>query len=355
MDQAIIKGSAIMTAVEFDLGMRAPPVKLSRGRHILRGSGFARLTAFATVAHHRSFSRAAGYLGLSTPSLSQSIRSLEDELDIRLFNRTTRSVALTEAGEYLLDQLNPILESVDEAIDAIIAFNNAPAGLLRLTVHPLAAQTLIAPVAKHFSASYPAITLEISVDLEPRDIIVDRFDAGIAFGDKVAQDMIAIPLGKNVQFSTVASPEYLKHNSAPVQPDDLKRHNCIRYQWGRESSVARWKFKSSNNCQEVAVDGSLSVNDLEFALRAAIDGIGVVQLPENAVQRFVDAGRLVPILPGWAPQLGSFSLFYSDRRHVPTKLRTFVDFLKKEVKYVSHGDPKIRAASATDIPSIAIS
>ena len=299
----------------------------------MRGTQFAQLTAFVAVAEHSSFTRAATYLGISTPTLSQSIRALEEQFGVRLLNRTTRSVALTEAGEELLGHLNPVIEGMRNAIDAVNAFRERPAGMVRLTVHPVAAVTVIAPVIARFSAEYPEIRLEICVDEECKDIVSERFDAGIHLGDGIAQDMIAIPIGGKLHFSTVASPEYLARSAPPSVPEDLKQHNCIRYCSAGDDSSRSWTFRNADQQVEVKVAGSLNVNDLEFALRAGLDGLGIVHLPEVLVAPFVAEGRLVPVLADWSPQGADFVLFYSSRRHVPVKLRALIDFLRRETKH----------------------
>jgi DNA-binding transcriptional LysR family regulator len=298
----------------------------------MRGTQFAQLTAFVAVAEQRSFTRAATHLGISTPSLSQTIRSLEEQFGVRLLNRTTRSVALTEAGEELLGHLNPVMEGVDKAIDAVNAFRDKPAGTLRLTVHPVAAVTVIAPLVARFSAEYPEIRLEICVDDEQKDIVSERFDAGIHPGDGIAQDMIAIPIGGKFRLSTVASPDYLDRTAAISVPDDLKQHNCIKYCRAGDGAGRPWKFRNADQQVEVNVAGSLNVNDLDLALRVGLDGLGLVQLPEILVAPFVAEGRLVPVLADWSPQWTDFVLFYSSRRHLPVKLRALVDFLRRETK-----------------------
>src|SRR4051812_20149269 len=194
----------------------------------MRGTQFAQLTAFVAVAEHSSFTRAATQLGISTPSLSQTIRLLEEQFGVRLLNRTTRSVGLTEAGAELLSQLSPLLEGVDKAIDAVNAFRDKPAGTLRLSVNPVAAATVIAPLVARFSAEYPEIRLEICVDDERKDIVSERFDAGIHPADGIAQDMIALPIGGKFRLSTVAAPAYLSRTMLPSTPEDLKQHNCIK-------------------------------------------------------------------------------------------------------------------------------
>ncbi|MFA5901029.1 MAG: LysR substrate-binding domain-containing protein [Hyphomicrobium sp.] len=303
----------------------------SRKGQGIRGTQFAQLTAFVAVAEHRSFTRAAQHLGLSTPSLSQAIRGLEENFGVRLLNRTTRSVALTEAGEQLLQHLSPVLEGVDNAIDAVNAYRDTPGGTLRLTVHPLAAITVIGPLMARFSSAYPSIDLDLSVDNACRDIVSEHFDAGVHLASNIAQDMIAVPLGGNFRIVTVASPEYLARYPGVDSPQDLAAHNCVRYRW--DKAVANtWRFLRNGEHVDVGVEGSLTVNDHDLALRSALDGVGIVQLPEASVAPLITDGRLAVVLDGWQPNWGSFYLFYPSRRHIPFKLRTMVDFLRKESK-----------------------
>jgi DNA-binding transcriptional LysR family regulator len=306
----------------------------------MRGTQFAQLTAFVAVAEHSSFTRAATHLGISTPSLSQTIRSLEEQFGVRLLNRTTRSVALTDAGAELLAHLSPVMEGIDKAIDAVNAYRDKPAGTLRLSVHPVAALTVIAPLVARFSAKYPEIQLAINVDDERKDIVGERFDAGIHLGDGIAQDMIAIPIGGKFRLSTVASPAYLARSAPLSVPHDLTQHNCIKYCWAGKEANHPWKFRNADQKVEVNVAGSLNLNDLELALRAGLDGMGVVQLPDVLVAPFVADGRLVPVLADWAPQWTDFVLYYSSRRHVPLKLRALVDFLRRESKHASRAENK---------------
>jgi DNA-binding transcriptional LysR family regulator len=199
-------------------------------------------------------------------------------------------------------------------------------------VHPVAAVTVIGPLVARFSAEYPAIRLEISVDAERKDIVSERFDAGIHLGDGIAQDMIAVPIGGNFRLSTVASPDYLARHAPPSVPEDLRHHNCIRYRGNTDDIGRPWRFQKVGQQVEVAAEGSLSVNDLSFALRAGLDGLGIVQLPEAWVAPLVAEGQLVQLLEDWSPRWTDFCLFYSSRRHVPVKLRALVDFLRRESK-----------------------
>jgi DNA-binding transcriptional LysR family regulator len=304
----------------------------------MRRTQFAQLTAFVAVAENRSFTKAASHLGIKVPSLSHAIRALEEQFGVRLLNRTTRSVALTEAGEQLLGHLTPVLESVDRAIDAVNEFREKPTGTLRLTVHPVAAVTVIGPVVARFSAAYPEIGLDICVEAERKDIVGERFDAGVHPDESIAQDMIAIPIGRQFRFSTVASPGYLATKSIPMVPDDLRQHSCIRYRGGPDGDGYPWRFCKADLVLDVEVKGSLTVNDPALALRAALDGMGVVQLPEMWVAPLIAEGRLIRLLGDWSPRRSEFSLFYSSRRHLPVKVRALVDFLRKESKEGAHVD-----------------
>jgi len=301
----------------------------------MRGTQFAQLTAFAAVAENRSFTKAASHLGIKAPSLSHAIRSLEEQFGVRLLNRTTRSVALTDAGERLLGHLTPVLESVDRAIDAVNEFRDKPTGTLRLTVHPLAAITVIGPLVARFSAEFPDISLDVSVEAGRKDIVGERFDAGIHPEEGIAQDMIALPIGGQFRFSTVAAPDYLARTSVPSVPDDLRQHNCIRYRGGPDGDGHPWKFRRADHVLDVDVRGSLTVNDPALALRAALDGMGIVQLPEMWTAPLVAEGRLVRLLNDWSPHRTEFSLFYSSRRHLPVKLRALVEFLRRESRDVT--------------------
>jgi DNA-binding transcriptional LysR family regulator len=317
--------------VEFTLMMPAG-FGASTEKEAMRGTQFAQLTAFVAVAESRSFTKAASHLGIKVPSLSHAIRSLEEQFGVRLLNRTTRSVALTEAGEQLLGHLTPVLESVDRAIDAVNEFREKPTGTLRLTVHPVAAVTVIGPIVARFSAAYPEIGLDISVEVERKDIVGERFDAGIHPDESIAQDMIAVPIGGEFRSSTVASPDYLAKRSAPMAPGDLREHNCIRYRGGPDGHGHPWRFCKADQASDVQVKGSLTVNDPALALRAALDGLGIVQLPEMSIAPLVAEGRLVRLLSDWSPRRTEFSLFYSSRRHLPVKIRALVDFMRKESK-----------------------
>jgi DNA-binding transcriptional LysR family regulator len=241
----------------------------------MRGPELAEMNAFVTVAERRSFAKAAVQMGISRSRLSETIRELEGRLGVRLLNRTTRSVAPTAAGERLLGQIRPLLDDFDAVIDSINAFRDKPAGLLRLTVPPQAASFMLAPLVSRFLAQYPAIDLEISVDSGLTDIVSGRFDAGIRAGsDRIERDMIAVPIGEEIH-GVVAAPDYLARHPRPTTPRDLAAHNCIRYRFP-SGGIAPLQFEKRGKRVEVAVEGRLTVNDPELAIRAAVDGVGVL-------------------------------------------------------------------------------
>ena len=295
----------------------------------MRGHQFAELTAFVAVAEHRSFTKAANDLGISTSTLSQTIRALEDKLGVRLLNRTTRSVAPTEAGEELLTQIRPALEGVEKAIEALNAFRDSPRGTLRLNVGRMPAMTVIAPLLARFIEEHPDVNLEVAVDDSHSDIVSGRFDAGVRVGERVEQDMIAVRIGDAFRLVTAASPAYLAQHPHPVLPKDLHAHSAIRGRLPWDGTIHKWEFEKDGEHVEVAVDGPLIVNDGELALRAALDGIGVAYLPEDLVLPFIGEGRLVPLLEDWSPSRSGFFLYYSSRRQVPPPLKAFVEFIQR--------------------------
>ncbi|CCE02918.1 LysR family transcriptional regulator [Bradyrhizobium sp. STM 3809] len=287
------------------------------------------LSAFAAVADSLSFTRAAAHIGCSLPTISQTIKSLEERLDVRLFNRTTRSVALTEAGERLLAEIQPILERVDQAIESINAFRDKPVGTLRLAVSRVFALRGLGPLIRAFLAEYPGINLELAIDDTNSDIVRNRFDAGIRAGHRVERDMKVIRVFDDCSFVAVASPEYLAANPPPLLPEDLKDHNCIRHRAPADDTLQPWIFDNGERRTDAAVEGSLIVNDFDLALNAALDGVGVAYLVEPMIQAHVAEGRLVRLLPGWSYATGGLFLYHPSRRQPPMPLQVFLDFVKR--------------------------
>ena len=297
----------------------------------MRKPELGEMNAFATVAERRSFAKAAVQLGISRSRLSETIRGLEDRLGVRLLNRTTRSVAPTATGERLLARLRPLLNDFDTVLDSVNAFRDKPAGLLRLTVPPPAANLLLAPLLARFLAQYPAIDLEISVDAALTDIVAGRFDAGIRPGERVERDMIAVRIGEEFPGVVVAAPNYLEQHPRPSTPRDLQTHNCIRFRFP-SGVIVPWQFEKKGKKAEVAVEGRLTVNDPDLAIRAALDGVGVLYTALGYAAAEIKAGRLVPLLEDWRPRSAAIFLYYSSRRQIPLPLQAFIEFLRENLR-----------------------
>ena len=293
----------------------------------MRGREFAELQAFLAVADHGSFSLAAGKLGVSRSVLSQVIRDLEERLGVRLLNRTTRSVAPSQAGERLLARLRPAMADLAGAVADVAQSAGKVTGVLRINASHWAAIHLLAPLVGPFLAEYPDLRLEIVADDRLVDIVGGRFDAGVRLGEKVERDMIAIQVGGALRMVAVASPDYIGRHGKPLHPRDLTAHRCITTWWPTDLTPYRWEFEQDGTALEVAVEGPLAVNETEVAVRAAIAGTGIAYLFEHQVERAVAEGALVTLLADWSPAFPGFYLYYPSRRHMLPALRAFIDFL----------------------------
>lgn len=297
----------------------------------MRGMEFAELAAFVAIAEHRSFAKAATRLGVTRSTLSQNLRSLEARVGVRLMNRTTRSVALTEAGARLLAQAQPALGELTSAVGQIRGTRHDPGGLIRLVVQPPVATFLIEPILGPFLAKHPGVRLDIAVITMPDDIVKDGFDAGIRLGEQIERDMIAVQVMEQPRFLVVASPQYLAHHGTPKTPRDLQHHDCIRNRLPN-GTIFGWQFEKNRRAVHVAVDGRLIVNDIDLSIRAALDGVGLAYLLRNYVETHIEAGRLVPLLEEWSPRLSGFYLYYSSRKQLDGPVRALVEFLVAEAK-----------------------
>jgi DNA-binding transcriptional LysR family regulator len=298
----------------------------------MAGPGLAEMNAFIAIAEQRSFAKAAVRLGLSPSTLSETLRRLEERLGVRLIERTTRSVAPTDAGERLLARLRPVLEDYEAALESINDFRATPSGSLRLTVAPPAADLVLAPLLARFAAQYPEIRLEITIDDALTDIVADRFDAGLRRGERLARDMIALRVTEELRHGIVGSRAYLERRGRPETPQDLKRHNCIRIRLS-SGALLPWRFARKGRPFEIAAEGTLIVNDLALALRAMRDGAGLLQLPTDYVEDGIAAGELESVLADWMPaRSDAFFLYYSSRRQMRAPLQAFLDFLRQSMK-----------------------
>jgi len=289
----------------------------------------ADLEAFAAVADHRSFRKAALLRRVSASALSEAVRRLEARLDSRLLNRTTRSVTPTEAGQQLLERVRPLLSELAGALDQVRGSDDMPAGRLRLNVATIVARNVLPPIVSGFLKLYPAVTLEITGSDRFVDVFAEGFDAGVRYGESLEQDMIAVPIGPRTQrFAAVASPDYLARRGAPKHPRDLFEHTCIRHRFdsGRETM---WEFEKDGEVVKVKPSGPLIANALEIEMQAALDGIGVIATFEDVSREHLQSGALVEILADWQQPFSGPYLYYPSRRHMPTPLRAFVDWVKR--------------------------
>ena len=285
--------------------------------------------AFMAVAKQRSFTKAAKVIGVSTPTLSQTISGLEHRLGVRLFNRTTRSVAPTAAGEHLLNRLKPVLAEYEAALDSINGFRDKPAGLLRLTVAPPAAQSVLAPKLPKFLARYPDIRVEVSVDSAEVDIVSTQFDAGIRSGERIDRDMIAVRVSDRLEYLVAGAPSYFERHPKPNAPEDLHAHNCLRIRFPN-GALMRWWFRKGNQNHATDFSGSLVVNDVDLLVASALAGVGLVQLPREFLAPHLKSGQLATVLDDHRMLAGSFYIYYPSRRHMPAALRAFVDFFRMD-------------------------
>ncbi|HVZ02178.1 MAG TPA: LysR family transcriptional regulator [Dongiaceae bacterium] len=293
----------------------------------MRGSDYAELRAFATIAEQGSFARAAAQMQVSPSAVSQTLRGLETRLGVRLLNRTTRSVAPTEAGTRLLERLLPAMAEFDAAIADVKALSGRPSGTLRINCPRTAAIHVLAPLIGPFLKAYPDITLDIVTEEKLVDIVAARFDAGIRLGEKVERDMVAVRFGGDLEMLAVGSPDYFARHGKPKTPRDLKAHRCINTRWPTDGSLYRWEFERGTEELEAAVTGPLIVNEPDVAVRAAVDGVGIAYLFRYQIQAALAAGKLVTVLEEWTPPFPGFYLYYPGRRQMPPPLRAFIDFV----------------------------
>lgn len=295
----------------------------------MRQDQFDGLAAFISVAEEGGFTAAAMRLGVSASAVSQAIRALEARLGAPLFNRTTRSVHLTEAGAQYLARIRPAVGEISMATEELGRNADEPSGLLRITVARSAYMILLQPILRRFMAAHPAIELEVSINNQLVDIVAGGFDAGIRFGDTVERDMVAVKVGPPIAAHIVAAPDYLGRRGIPRCPDELAGHDCIRLRNGR-GEVERWEFVREGELFEIAVPGRLILNDFAAMVQAAIDGLGITYMINGYIERFIDDGRLVRLLADWSPTMSPLTLYYPDRRRVPPKLRALIDFMRAD-------------------------
>ncbi|MEN5181259.1 LysR family transcriptional regulator [Comamonas testosteroni] len=287
------------------------------------------LSTFVLVARVRSFTQAGNQLGISASAVSQQMRKLEAQLDVRLLQRNSRQVSVTEAGEQLLAEVTPSLEQLDLAMQRVRAAHDEPTGLLRINTSRLAAGLLITPRLDAFLARYPRIQLELFTDDAFSDIVQDGFDAGIRLGTFLARDMVSLPLDQGQWEAVVASPAYWQAHGMPQTPADLALHDCIRFRLPGSKRFVPWIFMVDGKEQSIEPTGRLIFSDDAYVTRAACQGYGVAHKFVGSIQEELATGLLVPALQSFERPWSGFHIYYPARKQMPPKLRAFIDFLRE--------------------------
>ncbi|MCS4230019.1 DNA-binding transcriptional LysR family regulator [Stenotrophomonas maltophilia] len=285
------------------------------------------LAAFAAVARHRSFRRAGAELALSTSAVSYAIRALEERLGVGLFHRTTRSVSLTEAGQRLMERLQPALGQVSDALEEMNQFRATPAGLLRINAARAAVPTQLSPRLADFLRAHPDVRIEVTENDGLVDIVAEGFDAGVRLHEFVPEDMVAVPLGPPLRGMIVASPAYLAQHETPQHPRDLLRHPCVRFRFA-SGHLYKWQFERGEESLEIDVQGRITLSEQTTIVRAVLDGLGIAYVLEDAARPWLDSGQLVSMLEDWSPPFPGFVLYYPRQRQMTSALRAFVDLLR---------------------------
>lgn len=288
------------------------------------------LMAFERVAAHLNFARAAAEMAVTPTAISKTIRQLEDQLGVRLFNRTTRSVALTEAGSQMLEGIAPALERIRQSVQQVGETSARPRGVLKLNTSYVAYRTLLEPRLPAFLAEYPDIELDLQIDNGLADIVASGSDAGIRLGHALQLDMIAVPVGPRQPMVVVASPEYLRDRGAPTKPADLLDHECIRQRIGHRGRYLDWRFGAGSREVTIAVRGRLIFNEMRCVLDAARQGCGLAYVFQPFAAEAIAARQLTAVLERHGPAGEHFYLYYPSRSQMPGKLRALLDFLKEE-------------------------
>ena len=293
----------------------------------MKTSGLGELEAVLAVARHCSFRLAATELSVSTSALSHAVAALEARIGVRLFNRTTRSVSLSEAGAQFVDSVAPALATIRVAIEQAGSFRDTLSGTLRINTSAGAAKQAM-PLFIAFLQRYPEMKLDLVTEGRLIDIVVEGFDAGIRLAETVPQDMIAVPFGDKQRFAVVGSPAYFAQHKVPRTPADLHAHRCIRTRMP-SGAIYQWEFERRGETVRIDGKGALTLDEPNLMLQAARAGLGVTYLTEWNVAADLEAGTLVRVLEDWTPPMNGLCLYYPGRRHVPAGLRAFIDMIRE--------------------------
>ncbi|MGU3628884.1 LysR family transcriptional regulator [Comamonas sp. C24C] len=291
------------------------------------------LTWFAHIARHRSFTKAAAEMEVTRAALSQHLKGLEQHLNVRLLNRTTRDMSLTDEGQRLLDVLQPALTAIQRAVAEIGEAHAEPTGLIRMNSSRVAARLLIEPHMGEFLARYPKLRLELVMDDGFSNIVAEGLDAGIRLGESLDEHMVAVPITPPLEMAIVGSPEYFERYGVPETPADLMKHNCLAYRFTSSGTIDRWSFTSPDEEKRTVVfepQGNAVFNDDDSMLRGALQGVGLVQHIDLCVRQHLADGSLVRVLAAWCPPFPGFYLYVPSRSQMPAKTRALMDFLVEQ-------------------------
>lgn len=290
------------------------------------------LLSFVTVAREGSFTRAAAQLGVTQPALSQAISGLEERMQIRLLTRTTRSVSPTAAGERLLQSVGHRIDEIEAELDMLTELRDKPAGTVRITCGPNVLKTTLLPKLTPLLREYPDIHIEFDANHGFRDIVADRFDAGVRLGDTIDKDMIAMPIGPKLRMAAAASPDYFARYPVPKTPHDLTQHQCINMRMVRSGGIYVWEFDREGGELKVRVNGQLTFNTSDHVVDAALAGLGIAFLPEEEFGSHIREGRLVRVLESWCHPFPGYYLYYPSRKQPSPAFSLVVDALRMNGK-----------------------
>ncbi|MES3082360.1 LysR family transcriptional regulator [Sphingomonas faeni] len=296
-------------------------------------SGLIELEAILAIVHRGSFRAAAIDLGMSTTALSNAVGKLEQQLGVRLLNRTTRSVSLTDAGRTFVGQIAPAVQSIQDAMNTARSQQSTPSGILRINSFATAAREILSPLVLEYIRRYPQVHIDLVTEGRLVDVVAEGFDFGIRTADLIPSDTIAIPVGAPRRFSVVASPAYLEKRETPQVPHDLLAHACIRVRLPNGAPY-RWHFAKNGESMQIDVQGPITLDEASLSRIAALDGVGIGFFMEADVRDDVASGRLVQMLEDWTPPLAPLCLYYPGRRHSSAAFKAFID-LAREIAAVT--------------------
>jgi len=294
----------------------------------MRRDDLGSLAMFLSVAEERSFTKAAAKLGVSQSALSHSMRRLEARLGLRLLTRTTRSVAATDAGERLIETLRPALEEIDGKLASLTEFRERPAGTVRITAGTHAARAVLWPVIGRLTAENPDINVEVNIENGLVDIVADRYDAGVRLGERLEQDMIAMPISPKLRMAAFAAPSYFAEHGVPQTPYDLAKHRCISLRMSTSGGLYAWEFEREGKELRVKAEGQLVFNDVDLIKAAALAGHGIAYMLEDHVAKQLDDGSLVRVLEDWCEPFDGYYLYYPSRRQPSPAFSLVLDALR---------------------------